>query len=106
MCLLAICIYSLEKCLHFSIWALCPFLDWGVYFLLLSCMSCLYILEMKPLSIIICNYFPPFYRLYFHFVYGSFIVKKLVNLIRSYLFIPVLISIALGDLRNHWYDLC
>ena len=33
-----------------SVLVFCPFFDW-VVFLLLSCVSCLYILEIKPLSV-------------------------------------------------------
>ena len=91
-CLLAICVSSLEKCLFRSsaLFSTALFL-----FLLLSCMSCLYILEIKSYQLHHLKLFSPICRLFFKIVF--FAMQKLVSLIRSHWFIFAFISVALGD---------
>ena len=67
-----------------------------LFFFLLSYMNCLYILEMKPLSVaLFANIFS--HSIGCHFVYGFLCYAKLLSLIRSQLFIFAFISVALGD---------
>uniref|UniRef100_A0A8D0SI77 Uncharacterized protein n=1 Tax=Sus scrofa TaxID=9823 RepID=A0A8D0SI77_PIG len=95
MCLLAICISSWRN-VYSGLLPIFPLIDW--LFLLLGCISCLYILEIKPLSITSFEtIFSHSVSCLFVFFLVSFAVQKLFSLMRSHGFIFALISIALGD---------
>ena len=67
-----------------------------MFVLLLSCMSCLYILEIKPLMVSsFANIFCHSVDCLFVLIMVSFL-RKLVSLIRSHLFAFAFISAALG----------
>ena len=85
---------SLEKCLFSS---LAHFLIGSFIFLELSCRSCLYIFEINPLSVAsFAIIFSHSEGCFFTLLIVSFVVQKLLRLIRSYLLTFVSISITLG----------
>ena len=92
MCLLAICVFFGEM----SVQVFSPLFDW-IVFLVLNCMSCLYILEINPLLVVsLAIIFSHSEVFLFTLLIVSFAAQKLLSLIRSHLYTFVFISITLG----------
>ena len=95
MCFLAISVSSLKKCLFSSV----PYFFMGsTIFLEWSCMCYLYIFEISYLSVAsFAITFSHSEDCFFILLIVSYVVQKLLSLIRSQVFIFAFIFIALGS---------
>ena len=81
-----------------SVPVLCPFLNWHFVLLDWSCVSSLYILEIKHLpEVSLANMFSLIVGPLFILMMFSLAVHKLFNLMWSHLFILSFMSLGLGD---------
>ena len=94
ICLLAICMSSLEKCLWRKVFS--PLFDWVVCFFGIELYELL-LLEINPLSVVSFGIIFSYSEgCLFTLLTVSFAVQKLLSLIKSHLFTFAFISVTLG----------